>query len=92
MSFRSAAALARAHIISTKLLDIRPENYFMMKSFAEHDRVLLRTTCFEVPVQRMSIGVVLEAYGNPPSAYDVDFAGAPETYTVPADALVLLRE
>jgi hypothetical protein len=40
----------------------------------------------------MSIGVVLEAYGNPPSAYDVDFAGAPETYTVPADALVLLRE
>jgi hypothetical protein len=63
-----------------------------MARFAEYDRVLLRTTCPEVPVRRMTIGTVLEAYGNPPSAYDVDFAGAKESFTVPAGALVLIRE
>ena len=65
-----------------------------MAKFAEYDRVLLRTTCPEVPVRRMTIGTVLEAYGNPPSAYDVDFAGAggEDSFTVPGDALVLIRE
>jgi hypothetical protein len=63
-----------------------------MAIFAEHDRVLLRTVCPEVPVQRMTKGTILEAYGNPPSAYDVEFAKGQESYTVPADALVLLRE
>jgi hypothetical protein len=65
-----------------------------MAIFAEHDRVLLRTSCPEVPVPRMAKGTILEAYGDPPSAYDVEFAGAgrEECYTVPADALVLIRE
>jgi len=65
-----------------------------MAIFAELDRVLLRTICPEVPVPRMAKGTVLEAYGDPPSAYDVEFAGAggEECYTVPADALVLIRE
>jgi hypothetical protein len=65
-----------------------------MAIFAEHDRVLLRTSCPEVPVPRMSKGTILEAYGDPPSAYDVEFssAGREECHTVPADALVLIRE
>ena len=65
-----------------------------MAIFAEHDRVLLRTRCPEVPVPRMAKGTVLEAYGDPPSAYDVEFAGrsGEKTHTVPADALVLIRE
>jgi len=63
-----------------------------MAIFAEHDRVLLRTSCPEVPVPRMAKGTILEAYGDPPSAYDVEFAGREECYTVPADALVLIRE
>jgi hypothetical protein len=42
----------------------------------------------------MSKGTILEAYGDPPSAYDVEFssAGREECHTVPADALVLIRE
>jgi hypothetical protein len=42
----------------------------------------------------MAKGTILEAYGDPPSAYDVEFAdrGAESTYTVPGDALVLIRE
>jgi uncharacterized protein DUF4926 len=62
--------------------------------FSEYDTVMLRTICPEVPVERMTKGTILEAYGNPPSAYDVEFAGADggESYTVPADALVLIRE
>jgi hypothetical protein len=65
-----------------------------MAIFAEHDQVLLRTSCPEVPVPRMAKGTILEAYGDPPSAYDVEFAdrGAESTYTVPGDALVLIRE
>jgi hypothetical protein len=65
-----------------------------MAIFAEHDRVLLRTCCPEVPVPRMAKGTILEAYGDPPSAYDVEFAGTrgKRAYTVPADALVLIRE
>jgi hypothetical protein len=40
----------------------------------------------------MTKGIIVEAYGNPPSAYDVAFAGEDQPYTVPADALVLIRE
>lgn len=63
-----------------------------MATFSEHDKVMLRTPCPEVPVERMTKGTVVEAYGNPPSAYDVEFAGKDQPYTVPADALVLIRE
>jgi hypothetical protein len=65
-----------------------------MAIFAEHDRVLLRTCCPEVPVPRMARGTIIEAYGDPPSAYDVEFAGrsGEGSYTLPADALVLIRE
>jgi hypothetical protein len=65
-----------------------------MAIFAEHDRVLLCTCCPELPIPRMAKGTILEAYGDPPSAYDVEFAGrsAEGSYTVPAGALVPIRE
>ncbi|HWA43779.1 MAG TPA: DUF4926 domain-containing protein [Hypericibacter adhaerens] len=63
-----------------------------MATFSEYDTVMLRTCYPEVPVQRMTKGTILEAYGTPPSAYEVEFPGVGGAYTVPADALVLIRE
>lgn len=63
-----------------------------MATFSEHDRVMLRTCYPEVPVQRMAKGTIIEAYGSPPSAYEVEFPGVEGAYTLPADALVLIRE